>query len=77
MVYEYEVLMHAGHAGGILLSKGIQGWELVSVVAGGFDKDNRHHALAHTLYLRRPLIVEADDESPPRMAPSKRTAKAG
>jgi hypothetical protein len=77
MLYEYEVLMHEGHTGGILLSKGIHGWELVAVVPGGFDKDNRHHALAHTLYLRRPLEVEADDETAPRMAPSKRIAKAG
>lgn len=77
MIYEYEVLMIAGHTGGILMAKSIQGWELVSVVSGGFDADGRHHLLAHTLYLRRPKEVEAEDGAAPRMAASKRTAKAG
>lgn len=76
MVYEYEVLMVAGHPGGILMSKSIQGWELVSAVSGGFDQDNRYHNLAHTLYLRRPKEVE-EESRPAASAAGKANGTKG
>lgn len=74
---EYKTIMVTCSPDGLLNRESASGWECYGGFPGGFDKDGRHYPLSMTLLLRRERVIEADDEAAPRMAASKRTAKAG
>lgn len=52
-MYRYKTLLVEGWPDAVLSAAIVEGWELVAVTKGGFDRDGKHHPLASVLWLRR------------------------
>lgn len=59
---EYKTVIVEGWPDAILNAQVVEGWKLVSVTNGGFDRAGKHYPAARTLWLERKRKIPGEKE---------------